>query len=52
MRGYDCANNSILCIYDILTFWYLVSFEWVVIVLVVVAALTAITTVVSKTLYY
>ena len=50
MRGYDCANNSILCIYDILTFWYLVSFDWVV-VLVVVAALTAITTVVSKTLY-
>ena len=50
MRDYDYANSNILCIYGILAFLYLVLFKWVAIVLVIVAALTSITTVVSNTL--
>ena len=50
MRDYDYANSNILCIYAILPFLYLVLFKWVVIILVIVAALTSITTVVSNTL--
>ena len=52
MRGCCCANNNILCIYGILNFLYLVSFKKAVIVLLIVAALTPITTLVSNTLYY
>ena len=52
MRSYDCASNSILCIYGILPFLYLVLFRWVVIIPVVVTALTPIIAVVSNTLYY
>ena len=39
MRRYDCANYSILCIYGILFFLYLVSFKLVVIIPMIFAAL-------------
>ena len=52
MRGYDCANNSISCIYGILPVLYLVSLKWVAIVFVIGTALTPITTVVSNMLCY
>ena len=38
MRGCYCENNSILCIYDILTFLYLVSFKQVVTVSLIVSS--------------
>ena len=58
MRGYDCANNSILYIYiyiyiySILHYLHLVSLKCVVIVLVIVTTLTPFTAVVNKMLYY
>ena len=50
MRGCYCASNSIPFIYGILPFLYLVLFKKVAIVLVIVAAITSVTTVVSNTL--
>ena len=52
MRGYDYANNNILCINGILFFLHLVSSKRVVIILVTVSAPASATTVVSNTRYY
>ena len=52
MRGYDCANNSILCMAWYFALVYLFSFKLVVIILGIGTALTLTTTVVNNTLYH